>query len=84
MDENHCEWSKRLECRIEAVEGDMVVMKTDLAVIRNNYCTKEDLVHLETRMTANMAELERRLVRWFVGTAVTFVVAAISVTRLLA
>jgi hypothetical protein len=84
MDENHSDWRNRIECRIEALEGDFVVVKTDLAVIRNNYCTKEDLARLETRMTANMAELERRLICWFIATSIALATVCFGVARFLA
>ena len=34
---------KNMETRIEQLEKDMALVKTDVAVIRSNYCTKEDL-----------------------------------------
>jgi len=37
----------------------------------NFSATKADLAQLEARMVAHMAELERRLIHWFVGTAIT-------------
>lgn len=50
MDENHADWRRSMECRIKTLDEDMVIVKTDLAVIRNNYCTREDLAKLETRL----------------------------------
>lgn len=46
--------------RVHAVE-------TDVAVIKSNYATREDIAKTHEAI----AKLEARLIKWFVGTAVT-------------
>jgi predicted fused transcriptional regulator/phosphomethylpyrimidine kinase len=69
MDDNTAEWRNSMERRIGALE-------TDVAVIRSNYATKQDL-----------AALEMRLVKWFVATAAAMSLvsfsAALTVARML-
>jgi hypothetical protein len=83
MDENHTDWRRSMACRIGALENDMVVVKTDLAVIRDNYCTKEDLAKLETRLVNAVSESERRLIFWFIATAITSLGLALGIARIL-
>jgi hypothetical protein len=82
MDENHVDWRRSMECRIKTLDEDMVIVKTDLAVIRNNYCTKEDLAKLETRLVGAMGELERRLIFWFIATMIAAIGLNLGITRL--
>jgi predicted fused transcriptional regulator/phosphomethylpyrimidine kinase len=70
MDDTTAEWRNSMERRIGTLE-------TDVAVIRSNYATKQDL-----------AALEMRLVKWFVATAAAMSLvsfsAALTVARMLA
>jgi len=72
MDDTTSEWRSSVERRLGSLE-------TDVAVIRSNYATKEDLARLETRMTA----LESRLIRWFFASATGLSVAAFAAGRYL-
>ncbi|MGB9992198.1 hypothetical protein [Pseudoduganella rhizocola] len=69
MDDTTAEWRSSMERRIAALE-------TDVAVIRSNYATKEDI-----------GALEMRLVKWFVATAAAMSLvsfsAALTVARML-
>lgn len=50
----------KLELAVEKILERLFAVERDVAVIRSNYVTKEDL-----------AALEVRLIKWFIGTAVT-------------
>lgn len=60
-----------MESRIQGLEADVAAIKEDLAVLRANsshYATKADLNALATN-----------LIKWMVGTAIGFDVAAVTV-----
>jgi hypothetical protein len=81
MDESNVSHRNGNERRLAAVERDV-------AVIRSNYATKEDLVKLESkvqdrlsRLDNNLSEMENRLVRWFFATSLTLAGAAFGAAR---
>jgi hypothetical protein len=64
--------------RLTSVETRLGVVDVDLAVVKSNYATKEDIAKLHETITAGdhnleikMAQMETRLIKWFIGTAVT-------------
>ena len=57
--------------RITALEKDMAAVKTELAVIRSNYVTREDLAREFGSLRADMAKMETNIIKWFIATAVT-------------
>jgi hypothetical protein len=60
-----------MESRVQRLEADIATIKADLAVVKANYTTKADL-----------AELESRLIKWMVGTALGLGASAITVTAI--
>lgn len=60
--------------RVTSVEGQIIqvrerlgAVEMDVAVIKSNYATKEDITHLEVKM----GQMENRMLRWFFATAIT-------------
>lgn len=79
MDDTTSEWRHSVERRLGSLE-------TDVAVIRSNYATKEDLARLETelaRLETRMTALESRLIRWFFATATGLSMVAFAAGRYL-
>jgi septal ring factor EnvC (AmiA/AmiB activator) len=67
-----------VETQLKGVETRLTVVETDLAVVKSNYATKEDIAKLQhsissgdDKLEIKMAQMETRLIKWFVGTAVT-------------
>ncbi|NYE63830.1 hypothetical protein FHW58_005064 [Duganella sp. 1224] len=67
-----------VETRLTGVETRLTGVETDVAVVKSNYATKEDIAKLQgdvregdAKLELKMAQLETRLIKWFVGTAIT-------------
>ncbi|HEX8611441.1 MAG TPA: hypothetical protein VF800_09160 [Telluria sp.] len=60
----------KLELVTEKILERLVDVERDVAVIRSNYATKEDL-----------AALEARILKWFVGTAITLAGVAFAAAK---
>ena len=56
-----------LELLSEKTLERVTVLEVNLAVVKSNYATKEDIA----RLKEDIAKLEATLLKWFVGTAVT-------------
>ena len=55
----------------------ITALEVDLAVIKSNYATKEDVAGVKE----DIAKLEVTLLKWFIGTAVTIAGVAFAVAR---
>ena len=55
----------------------VTALEVDIAVIKSNYATKEDVA----RVKEDIAKLEVTLLKWFIGTAVTIAGVAFVVAR---
>jgi phage antirepressor YoqD-like protein len=69
-----------LNTRLRAVE-------IDVAVIKSNYATKEDIAKTNISISEThklIAQTESRLIKWFIGTAVTLVSLSTSLAFLVA
>jgi archaellum component FlaC len=76
-----------LERRISDVERRLGIVEIDLAIIKSNYATKEDIVRTHeaiAKLEIKMVQMETRLIRWFIGTALTLVTVSASLAFLVA
>ena len=55
----------------------ITALEVNLAVVKSNYATKEDIASLKE----DIAKLETTLLKWFVGTAVTIASLAFTAAR---
>lgn len=62
------------ESATEQILGRLTALEIDMAVIKSNYATKEDIARTQIEIARThelIARTETRLLKWFVGTAVT-------------
>ncbi|MFA9215522.1 MAG: hypothetical protein ACEQSK_00305 [Sphingomonadaceae bacterium] len=52
-----------------SLERSLVALTTAVSFVRATYATKEDIANLRTEV----ARLEARMQRWFIGTAITLI-----------
>lgn len=74
----------KLESVTEKILERLSAVERDVAVIRSNYATKADLAAVQASISAlevNIAALEARMLKWFIGTAVTLAGLAFAAAR---
>ncbi|RSZ59656.1 hypothetical protein HF313_12960 [Massilia atriviolacea] len=67
----------RLELAVEKILERLSAVECDIAVIRSNYATKADIAALQ----AAIAALETRMLKWFIGSAITLAGAAFAAAK---
>jgi ABC-type metal ion transport system substrate-binding protein len=75
-----------MEARITALESiaektleRLTMLEVDVAVIKSNYATKEDIAKIKE----DIAKSEGTLLKWFIGTAVTMTSLAFAAAKFL-
>ena len=66
-----------LELLAEKTLERITALEVNLAVVKSNYATKEDIASLKE----DIAKLETTLLKWLVGTAVTIASLAFTAAR---
>ncbi|USX18822.1 hypothetical protein NHH82_23550 [Oxalobacteraceae bacterium OTU3REALA1] len=66
-----------LEVMVEKTLERVTLLEVDLAVIKSNYATREDVA----KVKEDIARLEVTLLKWFIGTAVTIAGLAFAAAR---
>jgi hypothetical protein len=56
-----------VETQMTGIQSRLGAVEIDLAVVKSNYARREDIAQLGLKM----AQMETRLIKWFIGTAVT-------------
>jgi len=64
-----------MEARVKKLEDDLSAMKSDVAVIRSNYATKEDMAKLGVAMHAEINAQTWKLVTFVCGFGTALVAA---------
>lgn len=67
----------KLESLFEQALERISAIELDIAVIRSNYATREDI----SKMREDLAKLEATLIKWFIATAVTIVSLAFAAAK---
>ncbi len=67
----------KLESLFEQALERTSAVELDLAVIKSNYATREDI----SKMREDLAKLEATLIKWFIATAVTMVSLAFAAAK---
>ncbi len=74
-----------MEARITALEKDMAIIKTDVAIIRSNYATKSDLINeiggLRSELHKELSAQTWRLVTFVCGFGATLVAAVYFIAK---
>ena len=63
----------------DQINDRLSVLEADVAVIKSNYATKEDIAKLETKIV----KTENTLLKWFIGTAIALTAAVFAIARYL-
>ncbi|NHZ34152.1 hypothetical protein F0185_11205 [Massilia sp. CCM 8692] len=67
----------KLELVTEKILERLAAVERDVAVIRSNYATKADIAALQV----SIATLETKMLKWFVGTAITLAGVAFAAAK---
>lgn len=63
----------------DQINDRLSVLEADVAVIKSNYATKEDIAKLDTKIV----KMENILLKWFIGTAIALTAAVFAIARYL-
>ena len=68
----------------DQINDRLSALEVDVAVIKSNYATREDIAKLETKIASvetKVVKMENTLLKWFIGTAIALTTAVFAIAR---
>lgn len=75
------DYAGKMEARLDRLEGRLTAIEADVAVIRSNYATKENLAELRTEFHKAINEQTRKIIHFMTGIIVAVTGAVYFIAR---